>query len=192
MKKILVLLAVFALFATSVQADVPRPEPPKTKTSKAIDSRMTIRIDQNAKEAKLIIPKNQLKQLRAELEQLDDESHTAAASLNFTRTQTIVSGLFLSLAFVFGGFWFTRNKKPELKANKPLAIGTILFLSGTVATIVYANAGPPPDARTISGKMFTPSVHIYKYATGKIKVETSDTTNNIELIVPETPDKNSE
>ena len=193
MKKFLVLLAFFALFSTNALADIARPESKKTQPSKAVDSRLTIRIDQNAKEAKLIIPKNQLKQLRAELEQLDDNSDVATtASLNFTRTQTIVSGLFLSLAFVFGGFWFARNKKPELKGNKTLAIGAVLFLGGTFATIAYANAGPPPDARTISGKMFTPAVHIYKYASGKIKLETSDTANQIELIVPETPNQISE
>lgn len=191
MKKILVFLAVFALFAGNAWADIPGP----TKPSTGVETRLLIRIDQNAKEAKLIIPKSQLNQLRAELERLEgSDSNAAAASLNlnFTRTQTIVSGLFLSLAFVFGGVWLTRNRKPELKANKTLAIGAVLFLSGALATIAYANAGPPPDARSISGKMFTPSVHMYKYASGKVKLETSDTARNIEFIVPETPDKNSE
>jgi hypothetical protein len=195
MKRILVLLAFFALFANNAFADIARPEPNKTKPSKAIDSRMTIRIDKNAKEAKLIIPKNQLKQLRAELEQLDDDDSdttAAAASLNFTRAQTVAGGLFLSLAFIFGGFWFARNKKPEVKANKTLAIGAVLFLSGALATIAYANAGPPPEARSISGKMFTPAVHLYKFATGKVKLETSDTAKQIELIVPETPNPDSE
>lgn len=190
MKKFLFLLAIFALFANNALADIPRPEPTKTKPAKAIDSRITIRIDQNAKEAKLIIPKNQLKQLRAELEQLDDDS--TAALINFTRAQTIASGLFLSLAFIFGGFWFARNKKTELKANRTMAIGAILFSTCALATIAYANVGPPPETRIISSKIFSPLIQNYKYATGKIKLETSETANNVELIVPETPDKNSE
>lgn len=194
MKNILVLIAVFTLFAGSALADVPRPEPTKVKPSKAIDTNLTIRLDRNAKEAKLIIPKSQLKQLRAELEQLDggDSETTATASLNFTRTQTIVSGLFLSLAFVFGGVWFSRSRKPELKANKTLAVGAVVFLSGSFATLAFANAGPPPETRSITGKLFAQPVHSYKYASGKIKLETSDTARNIELIVPDAPDKNSE
>ena len=124
MKKILVLFAMFALFAINAFGDIPRPNTPKPKQSRLIDSRMTIRISRDAKEAKLIIPKSQVKQLRAELEELDGESDTTAAStINFTRTQTIVSGLFLSLAFVFGGVWLARGRKTELKANKALVVG---------------------------------------------------------------------
>ena len=87
MKKILVLFAIFALFAIDAFADIARPETPKPKQSKSIDSRMTIRISRDVKEATLIVPKSQVKRLRAQLEELDNDSDTtAAASFNFTRT----------------------------------------------------------------------------------------------------------
>jgi hypothetical protein len=193
MKKCLVLLVVIALFAVNAVADVPVIKPPKPKQAKAIVTRMTIRISRDEKEARLIIPQSQIKQLRAELESLDNgnEDSKAFASINFTRAQTIVSGLFMSLGFIFGGVWLARSRKSELKVNKTLAVGGILFLCGSLAMIAFANAGPPPEARTISGKMFTRSVHLYKYGSGKIKLEVSPSeSTGIELIVPDTSDQN--
>lgn len=188
MKKILLLSAILALFSIAALADIrpPQTPTPKKNSQKSIDTSLLIYIKKDAEEAKLIIPKSQLKQLRAELEQLDDSSDKTA-SLSFTRTQTIVSGMLLSLAFVFGGVWLTRSRKIDTKASKTLVICSVLFLSGTVATIVYANAGPPPEARRITGKMFSEAVHLYKTGSGKIKLETSDTVKSPTLIVPDVP-----
>lgn len=195
MRKILSLCVMLVLFSIVIFADIRVDTPtPKPKSQKSIDTMLYVKIDSNAQEAKLIIPKSQLKQLRAELEQLDDSSdHTA--STGFTKTQTIVSGMFLSLAFVFGGVWLARSRKIETKTGKALIIGSVLFLSGAVATITFANAGPPPEARSITGKFFSQAVHIYKFGSGKIKLETSDTVNIPTLIVPdvkETPKPSDE
>jgi hypothetical protein len=185
MKKCVILFAMLALFALTVFADVRLPDAtPKPKKEKGINTQMTIRLSPDANEARLIIPKSQLKQLRAELEELDGDSNTAL-SLNFTRTQTIVSGLFLSLAFVFGGVWFARSRKTDLKANKTLAIGAVLFLCGSLATIAYANVGPPIENRFITSKMFSPLMNKDKFGSGKIKLEVSDSAVGVELIVPD-------
>jgi hypothetical protein len=187
MKKFLIWCFFITLLSMSVQADV-RVDPPKTKPGKSIDTLLRVDITRDAKEAKLIIPKSQLKQLRAELEGLDDSSDRTAA-LSFTRTQTVVSGIFLSLAVVFGGVWVARSRKLETRAGRVLVIGAVLFLSGTVATIVYANAGPPPEARSLTNKFFSQGVNIYKFGSGKIKLETSDTVEHPTLIVPDIPDE---
>lgn len=73
------------------------------------------------------------------------------------------------------------------KMGKTVAIGAFLFLSGAFATFVFANAGPPPEARSITGKMFSPAVHMYSQGSGDIKLETSD-KDYIELIVPNPKD----
>jgi hypothetical protein len=194
MIKIFSSIALIAIFALVAFADVRLPDTPKPKQSKSIDTQLHISIDRNAKEARLRIPKSQIKQLRAELEQLDDTD--ATASLGFSRTQTIVSGLFLSLAFVFGGVWLARSRssKGETKTSKALVVGAGLFLTGAMTTIAFANAGPPPEARSITGKIFSNSVHVYKRASGKIKLETTDETDGIELIVPDvkSSDRNGE
>lgn len=190
MKKILCLTTLIFLSSSAGLADIARPKEPKPtpapRQSRSIDTTLMIRLKSDAKEARLIIPKSQIKQLRAELDQLDDDSDTtAAATSSFSRTQTIVSGMFLSLAFVFGGFWFVRSGKAATKTGKTFVILAILAGIGSAATFVYANAGPPAEARSITGKMFTQAVHFYKFGSGKIKLETSNNATNVELIVPD-------
>ena len=186
-------LTILMLMASAVAfADIARPEPAKTpKTAKGVNTTMMIRLDPEAKEARLIIPKSQIKQLRAELEQMDDNADNTAAvttPASFSRTQTIVSGSFLSLALVFGGMWFVRSGKASTGKGKTLVILAVLAGLGSAATLVYANAGPPQEARSITGKMFSQSVHIYKFGSGKIRLEAAN-TSQVELIVPDPSDK---
>jgi hypothetical protein len=178
-------MASFAAFA-----DIARPDktPKNTPKPKGIDTSMTIRLDRDAKEARLLIPRSQLKKLRAELDQMDDDSdNTAAVTNGIGRTQTIVSGLFLSLALVFGGMWFVRSGKAATKTGKSLVVLAILAGLGSAATFVYANAGPPSEARSITGKMFSQSVHIYNFGYGRVRLETSPANegdDGVVLIVP--------
>ena len=184
MKKLFSSVVLIIALALTAFADVRLPDTPTPKQSKKIDTQMYISIDKDAKEARLRIPKSQIQQLRAELEQLDDSDATAASG--FSKTQTVVSGLFLSLAFVFGGVWLARSRsKSETKTGKALVVGAGLFLTGAMATLAFANAGPPPEARSLTGKIFSNSVHVYKRASGKIRLETTDETDRIELIVPD-------
>jgi hypothetical protein len=184
MKKLFCSIALIAGLALVAFADVRLPDTPKPKQMTSINTQLHISLDKNAKEARLVIPKSQLKQLRAELEQLDDRE--ATASLSFSKTQTVVSGLFLSLAFVFGGVWLARSRgKGETKPSKALVVGAGLFLTGAMTTIAFANIAPPLEARNINGKIFSESVHRYKQASGRIRLETSDETDRIELIVPD-------
>jgi hypothetical protein len=63
---------------------------------------------------------------------------------------------------------------------------------GSIATIVYGNAGPPPEARSITSRMFTDDVHMYKAGWGAIKLEVSDTVRTPTLIVPDLPKNKSD
>ena len=117
MKRITLMIAILVVGSVAAYADIAPPKQEKTpKPKPGVTTTMFIKLDRNATEAVLRIPKSQIKQLRAELEQIDDaEDNTAAltapAENSFSRTQTIVSGLFLSLAIVFGGMWFARSGK---------------------------------------------------------------------------------
>ena len=189
MKQLLCLTTMVLLTCVATVADIARPEPTKApKPAKGVNTTMMIRLKSDATEAKLVIPKSQIKQLRAELEQMDDDSDNTAnvtTPSNFSRTQTIVSGMFLSLALVFGGMWFVRSDKTTTKTGKTFVILAVLAGIGSAATFVYANAGPPPEARSITGKMFSQAVHYYKFGSGKIRVETKADGDSIELIVPD-------
>ncbi|MBX7053371.1 MAG: hypothetical protein K1X36_00315 [Pyrinomonadaceae bacterium] len=191
MKRIL-WLTVFVFAASMIAfADIPRPEPSKTpKPKPGIDSTLNIRISSDVKEAKLVIPKSQIKQLRAELEKIDNGSDETAEVPKFngvTRTQTVVSGTLLSLALVFGGIWFVRSGKAGTKAGRTIAVVALVAGVGSAATYVYANAGPPPEVRSITGKIFSQTLQTWKRGSGKIKVETKTDGNSIDLIVPESP-----
>lgn len=189
MKKSIIALTLIALFSIAAFADIRLPDTPKPtatpKPQKSIDANMKITLDKNVTEATLIIPKSQIKQLRAQLDGLDDSSDEPL--LTFSRTQTIVSGLFLSLAFVFGGVWFSRSRKTDGKINKTLVVGAVLFFVGSAATLVFANGGPPQELGSISSKIFKRELFTYgwNYAYGKIKVKVSDNAREIELIVPD-------
>jgi hypothetical protein len=188
MKKALNLFALIALFSIAVFADVPRPD--NSKNQKSVSTTMMIHLKEDAKEAKLVIPRSQLQQLRAQLDALDSGTDNTAAAVvsssGITRTQTIVSGLFLSMAIVFGGIWFVRSGRTASRTAKVAAIAVLLLGTGSVATLVFANAGPPPEARSITGKMFTQAVHIYGFGSGQIKLEvTNEDRQYIDLIVPD-------
>lgn len=193
MKRSICLTVMIILGAMAAFADIPRPQPektPKPNTKKSIDTMMTIRLVEDAKEAKLIIPKSQVKALRAALDDMDSDSDSTAAVSSFSRTQTIVSGSFLSLALVFGGMWFVRSGKAASKGGKSLVILAVVTGIVSAATLVYANAGPPLEARSITGKMFSQSLHIYNFGSGHVKLETSDDQQGgVVLIVPNPKDK---
>lgn len=185
MKRILSLTALLLLVASSALADIARPEntPKPTPTPRSVMSSMRIRLDRNATEAKLILPKSQIKQLRAELEQMDSDSDDTAAVSNTSRTQTIVSGAFFSLALVFGGMWFVRSGKSATKSGKSLVILAIVAGVGSAATLVYANAGPPPIT-SITGSLFNRDAVRYRPINAPIKIEMSD-EKSVQFIVPD-------
>src|SRR5215212_3226656 len=144
-------MSAMLVFTTAIFGNIANPDLPKNK-SKSIDTTLSISLDRNAKEARLIIPRNQLKALRAELEQLDNGSDAATvASGGISDTQTIMGGLFLSLVIVFGGVWLTRPGTLTTKSGKAVAATVICCSTAAFATLVYANAGPPPEARSITG-----------------------------------------
>jgi len=172
---------LISLFSVAALADIPKPSPTKQRSS--IDSTLRIHLQRDAKEARLIIPKSQIQQLRAQLDALDGGDTTAAVGrITNSQIQTIFAGSFLSLAIVFGGIWLARSGK--LTAKTSAAAVVVLGLCATT-TFVYSNIGPPPEARSITGKMFSQAVHLYGFGSGAIKVETTTDSDAIELIVPD-------
>ncbi|MDI1243441.1 MAG: hypothetical protein PSX80_16125 [bacterium] len=180
--RVLITFAALLIFAGSATADVPRPKVTPNKPTKAtsIDTRLDIRLRRDAKEARLILSRSQLNQLRAELDAIESGTPDTA-SAGIAGIQTIAGGLFLSLAMVFAGVWFVRSGR----MSKPVAATVIAVAVGTLATMVYANAGPPPEARSITGKMFAQGMHYYKFGGGAIKLEVSADEDNPVLIVPD-------
>lgn len=189
MKKAALALVAMLVCSGLSYADIARPDSSPHHTPKAppetlVEATLDIRLDGDAKEAKLLIPRSQLKQLRAELDRLDNDDTAASTGTNtWSRTQTAVSGTFLSLAIVFGGLWFARSGKASSKGVKTAVIAISVGAVAAAASFAYANAGPPAEARSITGKMFSQAVHIYGFGWGKVKLGLTD-DDRIRLIVP--------
>lgn len=193
MKKLACLLALL-VFASTAFADVPRPQNSPVKKAKEIDSRLYIKLDKDAKEARLVVPRSMVKELRAALDEADAGDSSAMASTSginggFGSTQTVIAGLFMSLAMVFGGAWFMRKK--QANNAKIAAVLAFLCLSAST-TVILANMGPPLEARSITSKLFDKKVfQYYGFASGNIKVVISDEVDNkdtVELHVPRVED----
>jgi hypothetical protein len=195
MKRIIALTLVMMLGSIVAFSDIARPNEKPNRTPKVsfnATADMSITLDANANRPVLRIPATTLKQIRAEIEQESDLDNNAAATtadrgLTLSRTQTIMSGAFLSLALVFGGFWFIRSGKAASKGVRNLVIlGTVSAVALT-ATFVYANIGPPP-VTGITNKIFNKNAMLggaYAHE-NRIRIERTD-GDTIELIVPDPP-----
>jgi len=180
---------------SSAAADLPAPKSNNRKTPPNPTVRtdpaasiprtfMSIEPNGSASEARLVIPRSVLTQLTAELDR--DDSQTVAATTavpNLSNTQTIMAGIFLSLAFGFGGIWFVHSRKRAGKLTRAALGMAILALCGATATIAYGNAGPPPVARSLTSKILVPGAQSYG-AHGQVKVVIVEEGNQIKLVLP--------
>ena len=190
MKKILGLLMLTAFFSCAAVADVRLPDTPKptpAKTAKpepaAVDATLQIEFSSREKTARLLVPRNELNKLRAELDALDGGG--GATFSGISRAQTIAGGLFLSLAVVFGGVWFVRSGKNAPKKVRIAAAGAVLLASGALASIAFANIGPPTTA-DITSRIFNAESFRHPLGLqGAVKLEITDRGDRLRLIVPE-------
>jgi hypothetical protein len=186
-------LAALVLIATAglAFADIPNPETVKADKKSEIKTRMHISTDDKVKEARLLIPRSIWGQMRAGLDGQDAQTASAATRLfNMTGARTIISGIFLSLAFAFGGVWLMRARlkdAPKISRATALALA-VLFLCGMTATIAYSNAGPPPEGRSFTSKMLTRELQWWGVY-GEVKVEIVDEGDEIRMVIPRVKDK---
>lgn len=186
------------IFSVIAFADVPQPKPtPKPRQTPlplTIISQMDIRIDSEASEPTLIITRGALSQFRAELENLDENSIDALAltsnveqkPLTASKIPTIMSGIFLSLALIFGGVWFARKRNLQATKTGKVALGiTLCALFGASATVIFANMAPP-GVRGFSGNIFTKDVKKINRVTDIVKIQVVAGDNPlVTLVVPE-------
>jgi hypothetical protein len=189
MKTRISFLAALALLLGTYTSAIAGPAPHDAATGGAttgsdITSRM--RIQPNSKEngAKLLIPRAVFQQLKAEIEGNAAPVVGATSSrLNLTGTQTVMTGIFLSLALAFGGVWLVRSRKHSEKVSRGAIAVMVLAICGAVASIAYANAGPPPVARSLTSKILVPDAQPYGVF-GEVKVSVVDDSNQIVLVLP--------
>ena len=187
MKKILSLFALTAIFAIAALADIRLPEPPKPKpTGKQIQ--MYVDVTGDVSEPTLVIKKSSAKLLRAALDEAEGMENNLAAveapKAAIGTSQTIVGGMFLTLAFIFGGVWMARSKP----SKTIVGLFLLVFLGGASA-LVYANVAPP---RIFGINKAMLSEEFYNgrggFARGKVRVkivsDASSVSDDIKLLIP--------
>lgn len=176
-------------------ADIARPDKNSDKSGShaKLTTDMRIQTDEKAKEAKLIIPREIWQQMKMKLDGNGSQNAgTLSSFFNMRGGQTVISGIFLSLAFAFGGVWLVRSRKAAGKLSQATALGAVLLLvCGLTAGLANANAGPPPVARSLTSNILLPELQWWG-ATGQVKVEISDEENEITLVLPKTKPKDKD
>lgn len=186
MKKIVSLFIFTALFSIAAFADVRLPDNPKptpTAMPETIekDAELLIQVTDQVAEPTLLINKSVMAQFAMNAAETE--------KVGIGSTQTIVGGVFLSLAFVFGGVLFARGKEKMPKAAVSALIMSIIGFAGTIA---YANIAPPRNI-SINKNLFSKELQGYAMAKGNVKVRITDNKweSGIRLLIPRESAKSS-
>jgi hypothetical protein len=135
----LAVLAAFGLLAVAERAaaDIPPPPPPRQTVT------VTIEIDENAKEPRLLIPRQLVTPRGGVGRPRPPEEEQADAGPALPRLHLIAAGLALTLAFTSGGLWLVRRGRVSGRAMM-IAAGAVV-LAGAAA--VWADVGFPRPPR---------------------------------------------
>ena len=169
MKNITGILLILLIFTLAAFADIKppiRPAPTSTVAPAATEAKMAISVSGFETEATLVIHKSMVEKINAALKAKGEDKLITSAGAGIASTQTIVGGLFLSLALVFGGVWLARAKGP---ISKP-ALGIVVFaIFGMGATLVIGNV-PPPKRIPLTSAIIDDKVLGRYVAAGKVKI----------------------
>lgn len=191
---IFLLLGLSGLAVADIPVGKPKPQPSPIVTQRSDGklpsepgyANMYINIGTADDGPTLIIEKSMLDKINAANAGTVASGSTGGLSMELS---SVVAGVFLSLAMVFGGLWFVRNRRPISK----LAATSLLLAVGGAATIVYANAGPPKKF-DINSTIFKDEVLGYTTISGKVKIKVVDrnTGFDIGLTMPRTKTKKAD
>jgi ABC-type Na+ efflux pump permease subunit len=191
-----VILALTVLFAASaafgdIPANRPKPKPPQVPSDGKAPSdpgyaNMYINIGTADDGPTLIIEKSMLDKINAANTGMAASGSTGGLSMELS---SVVAGVFLSLAMVFGGLWFVRSRRSVSR----LAATSMLLAIGGAATIVFANVGPPKKF-DINSTIFKDEVIGYTTISGKVKIKVvdRDTGFDIGLVMPKVKTKKAD
>lgn len=192
MKKIFGLCAFAICFSATAFADISLPRTP-VPTPKGNQVELVVNVTTEVTEPTLVIKKSSSKLLRAALDEAEDlDENSALASVeksgSTVSVQIILSGLFLTLGFIFAGVWLARSKPSKT------IIGLFLFgIFGAGSVLVFANIAPP-RIFGINKNMLAEELRSRAFARGKVRVRVvkdSDRSGpDIQLLIPMDPENN--
>ncbi len=172
MKRTIFLITLLALLATAVLGD----EAPPPKNNAPVETRLTVVIDQDAKDARIVLSREAFESLTG-----GQEAPAGLASVaRFSRLRTIAGGLLISASVIFAGVWFARRR-----SRSGVVAAALVAAVGLGSVYVFGNAGPL-TFRTIDSRMFSDKMKSERYARGTVKLEVSDEEpgTGVMLVIP--------
>jgi hypothetical protein len=173
----------------STFADIPSPNSNKVRRQPRPNPvTMRIQPSESASDAKLVIPRDILQQLRASLDGTDQQDAASVTSNGEHNSRTIIAGIFMSISLAFGGVWLMRRGATSGKLVGTTAVIALIGASGIATGIALGNA-PPYFPRSLTSKILTPQLQ-WSGANGKVMVEVVADGDQITLVLPrekETP-----
>lgn len=187
MKKLAGIFILLSLAATAAFADVkpplPKPTPSAAPPVSPEQVGVTVSVSRWEKEGTLVLTKAAIEKINAAAKAKGGDIATVAGDTGSGfSTQTMVGGLFLSPAFVFGGVWLARSKG---QVSKPALGMVLLAVVGMGTTLVIGNVPPPKrvalDSGIINAEKLKGSV-----AAGKMKLLIVDyqSKDDVMLVLP--------
>lgn len=173
--------------STVITTKTPDPAPaPGPSPERVHEAQMTVSLSNWSEQPTLVITKDMVDKINAAARDKGMvTAGTAGGASPLAPTQTIVGGIFLSLAFVFGGVWLARSKG---KVSKP-ALGILLLAVVGMATTLVTGNVPPPKRIGLTSAIINESVMRNYMAAGKVKIMVVDynTKDDISLVIPKKP-----
>jgi|GEM_PF-757785 len=164
--------------------NTPQPAPSIGPSPERVhEAQMAVSLSNWSDEPTLVLTKAMIDKINAAARDKGIETAgTTAGASPFASTQTVAGGIFLSLAFVFGGVWLARSKG---NVPKP-ALGILLLaVVGMGTTLVIGNV-PPPKRIALSSAIINEGVMRNYVAAGKVKIMIVDYENkdDVTLVIP--------
>lgn len=182
--RLLMIVLTISLCSTVVVADLVRPSP-SPKQGKIVTN-MSIQVipDPKATEARLQIPKENFRFIRAALGE-ENANPSIAQRIALSSKRTIVAGLLLFMSLSFAGVWLARSNRTAKNSSR-IAAALILGLAmlGAAAVITQANVGPPPG---FLWRRLSDNLKDGKTTYGSVNIEIVEDTGRLTLIVPTAP-----
>ncbi|HEX8337375.1 MAG TPA: hypothetical protein VF621_11640 [Pyrinomonadaceae bacterium] len=177
-------LALLLAAASPAFADIALPRRPGHDNNNEVrrdlpHSRMTIERVEGLREARLQIPRSQLRELNA----LAGIETGGAQAATFKSATTIVGGLFISLAVVLTGLLLARSRRGLRVGRAAATVALCACAAGAAAVAAYANVAPPPGYRLQDPGTLVRAVAGAPLA-GSIRVEVVEDGAEFKLLIP--------
>lgn len=177
------------LFASSpASADIALPKSP-TPTPPAVGeirrdlpySQMTIERVEGLREARLQIPRTQLRWMNGMAGEAGAVSGARPGPLG--GTGTVVGGLFLSLSVILTGLLLVRSRRGLAAGRVAAALLACVCAAVLAGVAAYANAGPPPGYRAQNPGTLIRAASAGTLS-GSIRIEVVEEGTELKLLLP--------